>query len=71
METSISERFLGILLSSIVLQYKTIWRRTSGRHGTGTPVRKGDTRDACCSDLYINYNPATLIQDEQSLRRAR
>src|SRR5215471_2137983 len=60
METSISERFLGILLSSIVLQHKTIWRRTSGRHGTGALCSRG--RYPRCLPSSQMYRPASVIE---------
>jgi len=71
--TSNGDVHFGAVLGDTLIQYcsatqdnleknkRASWHRRSG-------VRKGD---ACCSDLYINYNPATLIQDEQSLMRAR
>ena len=33
-------------------------------------VRKGDTAMAANRILYVSYNPATLIRDEQALMRA-
>src|SRR5271166_4020757 len=44
--------------------------RRIGRHYTAPSVRKGDSAVVAERILYVNYNPATLIRDEQLLIRA-
>ena len=44
-----------------------IWEQTKQRESC---VQKGHTAMAAKRILYVNYNPATLIRDEQLLMRA-